>query len=68
MNPKTAIEIGESIGEVIIPQDVSEMRGGTFMRGKISHTKSATLYGEPAKVCCPERERSQMESTLGQLL
>ena len=31
MNPVSAIEIGESIGEVVIPRDDSEMRGGTFM-------------------------------------
>nr|XP_023917378.1 uncharacterized protein At4g02000-like [Quercus suber]POF04428.1 uncharacterized protein CFP56_32041 [Quercus suber] len=35
MNPETAIEIGESIGEVIIPQDASEMHGGTFMRVRV---------------------------------
>lgn len=36
MNTETAIEIGESIGEVIMPQDVSEMCGGTFMRVRVS--------------------------------
>nr|POE85857.1 uncharacterized protein CFP56_18206 [Quercus suber] len=35
MNPETAIEIGESIGEVIIPQNASEMHGGTFMRVRV---------------------------------
>ena len=35
MNPKTAIEIGESIGEVVRPRDDSEMRGGTFMRVRV---------------------------------
>ena len=28
MNSETAIEIRESIGEVVMPQDDSEMRGG----------------------------------------
>lgn len=35
MNPETAIEIGESIGEVVIPQDDSKMRGGTFMQVRV---------------------------------
>ena len=35
MNRETTIEISESIGEVVIPQDDLEMRGGTFMRVKV---------------------------------
>ena len=35
MTLETAIEIGESIGEVVMPRDDSEMRGGTFMRVRV---------------------------------
>ena len=35
MNPETTIEIGESIGEDVIPQDDSEMGGGTFMQVRV---------------------------------
>ena len=35
MNLETTIEIGESIGEVVIPRDDSEMRGGTFMQVRV---------------------------------
>ena len=35
MNSEIAIEIGESIGKVVMPQDDSEMRGGTFMRVRV---------------------------------
>ena len=35
MNLETTIEIGDSIGEVVIPRDDLEMRGGTFMRVRV---------------------------------
>ena len=35
MTPETAIEIGESIGEVVMSRDDSEMTGGTFMRVRV---------------------------------
>ena len=35
MTLETVIEIGESIGEVVMPRDDSEMRGGTFMRVRV---------------------------------
>ena len=35
MNPETAIEIGEFIGEVVMTQDDSEMREGTFMQVRV---------------------------------
>ena len=36
MTPKTAVEIGESIGRVSIPPNPSELKGGTFMRVRVS--------------------------------
>ena len=35
MSLEIAIEISESIGEVVIPQDDSEMGGGTFMQVRV---------------------------------
>lgn len=36
MTPETALEIGKSIGHVSIPQDTSEMKGGTFLRVRVT--------------------------------
>lgn len=36
MTPKTALEIGKSIGHVSIPQDSTEMKGGTFLRVRVT--------------------------------
>lgn len=32
MTPEAAVEIGETIGPVIVSRDTAEMKGGTFMR------------------------------------
>ena len=34
MTPETAVEIGESIGHISIPQDPSELKGGTFIENQ----------------------------------
>lgn len=43
MTPEAAVEIGETIGHVIVSRDTAEMKGGTFMGVRVTMDISRPL-------------------------
>lgn len=56
MTPEAAVEIGETIGHVIVSRDTAEMKGGTFMRVRVTMDISRPLC-RGRKICLMKIQR-----------